>query len=246
VSLGIAGDYIYFGAMHSVVSMRSAIVICPVAGVLGGALGGLFSRAMLGFGVWSWAPFVWARRRAVIWAAICGLIVAAIGYASGGLTWGTGYATAKLIIEGDAGPDWYGPAKIATTLLTAVSGAPGGIFAPSLSAGAGLGSLIARLFPGEPLGAVAILGMIGYFVGVVRSPLTAVLIVSEMTDSRAMLIPLVATALVADGVSALVCRERLYHGLSKAFRPAVEARASEEAAAMEKYSLEAGSAARPR
>jgi len=245
VSLGIAGDYIYFGAMHSVVSMRSAIVICPVAGVLGGALGGLFSRAMLGFGAWSWAPFVWARRRAVIWAAICGLIVAAIGYASGGLTWGTGYATAKLIIEGDAGPDWYGPAKIATTLLTAVSGAPGGIFAPSLSAGAGLGSLIARLFPSEPLGAVAILGMIGYFVGVVRSPLTAVLIVSEMTDSRAMLIPLVATALVADGVSALVCRERLYHGLSKAFRPAAEARASEEAAAAEMFSTEPRSGAQP-
>ena len=39
------------------------------------------------------------------------------------------------------------------------------------------------------VGAIATLGMIGYFVGVVRSPLTAVLIVSEMTDTRTMLIP---------------------------------------------------------
>lgn len=44
------------------------------------------------------------------------------------------------------------------------------------------------------------------------------LIISEMTDSRAMILPLVATAITADGVSALVCRERLYHGLAKGFR----------------------------
>ncbi len=65
--------------------------------------------------------------------------------------------------------------------------------------------------------------MNAYFAGVVRSPLTAVLIVSEMTDSRAMILPLVATAIIADGVSALVCRERLYHGLAKGFRGSGEA-----------------------
>ena len=48
------------------------------------------------------------------------------------------------------------------------------------------------------------------------------LIISEMTDSRAMILPLVATAIIADGVSALVCRERLYHGLAKGFRGASE------------------------
>ena len=64
--------------------------------------------------------------------------------------------------------------------------------------------------------------MIAYFVGVVRAPLTGVIIVSEMTDSRAMLLPLFACAILADGVSALVCRERLYHGLAKGFRPSAE------------------------
>ena len=219
VSLGLAGDYLYFGAMHNVLSWRSALVICPAAGVVGGLAGGLFSLTLLNFGASPWRTLVWVRRHFVAYAGVCGLLVAIVGYQSGGLTWGTGYATAKAIVEGTPQPIWFGPEKIAVTLVTALSGVPGGIFAPSLSAGAGIGDWLALLFPGEPLGSVAILGMIGYFVGVVRSPLTAVLIVSEMTDSRAMILPLVATAVIADGVSALVCRERLYHGLSKSFRP---------------------------
>ncbi len=121
-------------------------------------------------------------------------------------------------MEGGSQPLWFGPAKFFVTLMTTLSGAPGGIFAPSLSAGAGMGAMLSLLFPAQPAGAVVLLGMIGYFVGVVRSPLTAVLIISEMTDSRAMILPLVATAIIADGVSALVCGERLYHGLARGFR----------------------------
>lgn len=222
VSLGLAGDYLYFGEMRSVVSLKGALLICPTAGVTGGIAGGLFARALLTFGSSQATPLAWARKHNVVMAALFGLIVAAIGFHSGGLTWGTGYATARSIVEGASQPVWFGPEKFLVTLASALTGVPGGIFAPSLSVGAGLGDIIAPLFPSEPLGAVAILGMIGYFVGVVRSPLTAVLIVSEMTDSRAMILPLVATAIIADGVSALVCSERLYHGLAKGFRPPPE------------------------
>jgi len=61
--------------------------------------------------------------------------------------------------------------------------------------------------------------MIAYFVGVVPAPLTAVIIIiiSETTASRGLIIPLFAAALISDLVSALVCRERLYHGLAKPF-----------------------------
>ena len=59
--------------------------------------------------------------------------------------------------------------------------------------------------------------MIAYFVGVVRAPLTAVIIISETTASRGLIIPLFATALLADVVGAWVCPERLYHGLAKPF-----------------------------
>ena len=56
VSLGLAGDYLYFGAMHEVVSLKAALVICPMAGIVGGVAGGLFSRAILAFGSTRLAP----------------------------------------------------------------------------------------------------------------------------------------------------------------------------------------------
>ena len=218
VSLGIAGDYLYFGAMHDVLTLRASLIVCPVAGILGGLFGGLFSRGVLAFGASGWAPLKTIRRHPVVTAIACGLGVALIGIMSHGTTWGTGYDSARSLIEGESQPLWFGPAKLFATLLTTLSGIPGGIFAPSLAAGAGIGNMLAWLFPLQPAAAIVTLGMIAYFVGVVRAPLTAVLIVSEMTDSRAMILPLFATALIADGVSALVCRERLYHGMAKAFR----------------------------
>ena len=79
--------------------------------------------------------------------------------------------------------------------------------------------MFTSLFPHDPPGAVVLLGMIGYFVGAVRAPLTGVIIISEITASRGLILPLFVTALIADLVSARISRERLYHGLSKPFLP---------------------------
>ncbi|MGY4398450.1 H+/Cl- antiporter ClcA [Sphingomonas sp. UYAg733] len=216
VSLGLAGDYIYFGAMRQTLGVQQALVAAPVAGMLGGAAGGLFSRAMLGFGSTAYAPVAWLRARPYAFAGICGAIVACVGVATG-LTWGTGYRTANAIIAGSDVPMWFGAAKFLSTLATAVSGLPGGIFAPSLSVGAGIGDMLRSIFPAYPPGAVVLLGMVAYFTGVVRAPLTAVIIISETTASRGLMMPLLASALVADFAAQLVCKERLYHGLSKRF-----------------------------
>jgi H+/Cl- antiporter ClcA len=67
---------------------------------------------------------------------------------------------------------------------------------------------------------VVLLGMVAYFTGVVRAPLTAVIIMSETTASRGLMLPLLATALIAEGAASLVSRERLYHGLAAGFLPA--------------------------
>jgi len=71
--------------------------------------------------------------------------------------------------------------------------------------------------PAMAAAAIALLGMTGYFTGVVRAPLTAVIIISETTASRGLMMPLLASALVADFAGQLVCKERLYHGLSRRF-----------------------------
>lgn len=219
VSLSLAGDYVYFGAMSQSLPVVRALMVAVVAGVVGGALGGGFSRLLLE------APkrVAWLRTRPVLCAALLGAAVAIIGVSTAGLTWGTGYGAARALVEGGRQPLIFAPAKLAATVATSVSGVPGGIFAPSLAVGAGLGSWVSLIFPADSGGAVATLCMIAYFTGVVRAPLTAVVIVSEMTADRAMLLPLFAAAIVADAVAKAISPERLYHGLSRAFLPEREA-----------------------
>lgn len=219
VSLGLSGDYVYFGAMTNTLPLRQAIFVTPIAGIIGGLAGGLFARLMLDFSRSQARPLLRIREHPVLTAGVAGFVVAGVGCATG-LTWGTSYEPARLIITGVDAPSWFGPAKFVSTLATAVSGLPGGIFAPSLATGAGLGELLRHLFPLAPAGTVVLLGMAGYFTGVVRAPLTAVVIISEATASHGLLLPLLATALIADAASSLVCPERLYHGLSHGFMPA--------------------------
>ena len=218
VSLGVAGDYVYFGAVSSHLTLGPAIGLALLSGIVGGLWGGVFARAMLWCSRSMHHWMVHARARPALFAMLCGLIVAVVGMMTG-LTWGTGYSAARAMTEGAGAPLWYAPAKFVTSLATAVSGLPGGIFAPSLSTGAGVGNLLRPLVPHQPAGAVVLLGMVAYFTGVVRAPLTAVIVVMETTASRGMLLPLLATALIADGAAQLVGRERLYHGLARGFEP---------------------------
>ena len=100
---------------------------------------------------------------------------------------------------------------------------PGGIFAPSLAVGAGIGANIASLFHETPLAPIMLLGMVAYFAGVVQAPITAFVIVTEMTDNHAMVVPLMMASLIAYGTSKLVCEEGLYHALAKGFVARAEA-----------------------
>lgn len=217
VSLGLTGDYVYFGAMSGAMPLKTMLMVAPVAGILGGLAGGGFSRCLIAMGQSNNSMLVRIRARPVLLATACGLIVATTGWLSHGLSWGTGYETTRHLLMGQSASIFFGPAKFIATIATALSGAPGGIFAPSLSVGAGLGQLIAMLFPGSSAGAIVLLGMVGYFTGVVRAPMTSVIIMMEMTADRTMILPLFATALIADSVSASICREKLYHALSRPF-----------------------------
>lgn len=224
VSLGLAGDYVYFGAMAQRLPLSDLFVLAPLAGLVGGVLGGLFSRALIGMAFSQSPMLLQVRAHPILLAAGCGLVVALTGLATSGSSWGTGYDTTKLLLAGGDASLLFGPGKFVSTLATALSGAPGGIFAPSLSVGAGVGQLLAAGYaevgPGDAPGAIVVLGMIGYFTGVVRAPLTASIIIMEMTADRTMVLPLFATALIADWASAKVCKPKLYHTLAKQFAPA--------------------------
>jgi H+/Cl- antiporter ClcA len=155
-----------------------------------------------------------------MFAGICGLTLAIIGLATGGFTFGTGYEQAHQILSGEvtkyASP-LYPLSKLMATIVSYWSGIPGGIFAPTLSVGANLGAQLAVWVPPEQATAVALLGMVGYFTGVVQSPITAVVIVMELTNQPSMLLPLMGTALIAEWVAQHICHRPLYRMLADAY-----------------------------
>ena len=233
-SLTLQGDYTYFGVTHAVLGgFRGGGVqgwlAVPVLGVLGGVLGGGFSRALILFGGGLPGRLGGAvRRHRVLFAALCGLVVAVCGLLSGGAAFGTGYAQAKALVQGGDMAASFGAMKFLATLASSVSGIPGGIFAPSLAVGAGLGANVAAFLPAAPGPALVVLGMVAYFAGVVQAPITAFVIVGEMTNDHALILPLMLTSLIAYGASRLVCPEGVYHALAHNFAGGAAAPGSRE------------------
>jgi H+/Cl- antiporter ClcA len=220
----ITGGGSYFGQTNAMLPVGTAWVAVVACAVLGGLAGGLFSRLLLAAaeGLPGGAGrFVY--RRPIVFAALCGLVLALLGLLSGGATYGTGYVQASGMVAGNSHlPFWYFGAKMMATIVSYASGIPGGIFAPSLAVGAGLGHSIAFLMPSAPAGAVVLLGMVAYFSGGVQAPLTAAVIVMEMTDNQDMKIPLMAASFLAYWVSRSVCPRPLYGALAQRFLIRVE------------------------
>jgi len=224
-SLALMGNYTYFGSSPAALRNGFDWLAIPVCGVVGGLAGGLFSRILITMarGLPDGVGRA-IRRHGLVFALVCGFAVAICGLISGDTIYGTGYAQVKAALENGAPlPGDFGVLKFLATTFAAISGIPGGIFAPSLAIGAGIGSNIASLFHGAPIAAIMLLGMVSYFAGVVQAPITAFVIVTEMTDNHAMVVPLMAAALIAHATSKLVCEEGVYHALSKGFVDKAEA-----------------------
>ena len=107
-------------------------------------------------------------------------------------------------------------AKFVAGVVTGISGIPGGIFAPSLAVGAGLGSALGLLF-GSSAGIAALLGMAGYFAGVVQAPMTAFVIILEMTGNHDNVIALMCASMLGYGTARMISHEPLYHALSRVY-----------------------------
>ena len=106
--------------------------------------------------------------------------------------------------------------KMVATSLTIGIGGSGGVFAPSLFIGAMLGAaygqIVAHLLPGVagPAGAYALIGMGAVFAGAARAPITAVIIMFELTGEYSIILPLMAAIVLATGISHLVSADTIY------------------------------------
>jgi len=214
-------NYDYYGTTPAELDFSWVWLGVVVCGVSGGLLGGGFSQILIS-GSRRLAPLM--KQRWILVAICCGLALALVGLLSDGLAYGTGYIEAKAIVS-CAGHDkchadmglFYPLYKLFATVASYLSGIPGGIFAPSLATGAGLGSDFAILFPKELASTVVVLGMVAYFSGVVQAPITAFVIVMEMTDNHDLVLAMMAASLLGSGTSKLVCNKPIYHALAENF-----------------------------
>lgn len=204
VALGMNGNYTYFGTIEVGATFPKLLAVAVlVTAILTGIAGGIFCWLLLNTA--KWIP---ARLRAVhasrpvVFAALCGLIIAVVGIVSGGTTFGSGYAEARGLLEGREHLSVAYPLlKMVSMVGSYLPGIPGGIFAPSLSIGAGFGNVLHMLFSHMELSMLIALAMVGYLAAVTQSPIMSFVIVMEMINGHALVISLMATALIASRVS---------------------------------------------
>jgi CIC family chloride channel protein len=111
--------------------------------------------------------------------------------------------------------------KLITVVASSGTGNAGGIFAPVLFIGAMLGGTIGgvshMLLPNHTAspGAYALVGMGALFAGIIRTPMTSVVLVFEITRDYAIIVPLMIANLVSYFVSRKVMHQSLYEGLTR-------------------------------
>ena len=218
-AISILGDYNYFGVANDSFDLIRDLLPTLSLGVAGGLGGALFARALSDGGKFlrGFAGGFLSRHPAVFGAA-CGLLVASLGIASHGAVYGTGYQLANdLLHERYRASVFVTATKFLATTLSNIGVIPGGLFSPSLSVGASLGSTLAAWFPHTPLQLVVLLGMVAYFAGVTQAPITAFVIVLEVTGKGVMPVPLILAAVIATAVSRLFNPVSLYHVLAENF-----------------------------
>ncbi len=215
-AMALLGNYNYFGISTATFTLDITLVVSIIiCGVIGGLLGGLFSQSLI-TGNRLIKP--WLENYPLRVTLILGLLIAYIGHLSNHSSFGTGYDAAYGIISETAVYDPLFPVyKFFATLSSYFSGIPGGIFAPSLATGAGIGLDIAHLIPLAPVSYMVLIGMVAYFSGVIQAPITAMVIVLEMTANQNMIFPLMITSFIGSGVSSLVCPKPLYRVLAETF-----------------------------
>lgn len=246
IGVSAFGNTAYFGTVQVPPLGWSTLLPGVAVAVLAGLAGGVFSRLMIVSLTGSSGDrfTAWRRRHPVRFAAAVGLAIAVIGLATGGQTFGSGTEAARDLLHGQVheAASVYGLLKFVTTWLTAWSGVPGGIFAPSLSVGAGIGYNVSALAGGEVNTALIAMGMAGFLAAVTQTPLTSFIIVMEMIDGRPMVLSLMAVAMTSAAISRMISRP-LYATLA-AFMLA-QWRASQASAAARPEAAEAPAAPAP-
>jgi len=131
---------------------------------------------------------------------------------------GNGYDVISRVLHGEHA--WYllailVVAKMVATSVTLGSGLPGGMFAPCLFlgavAGGAFGNLVEVLFPGLAIsgGAYALVGMGAFLAAATQSPMTAIFLLFETTDSYEVIVPIMVTCVIGTTIARRIKKDSL-------------------------------------
>jgi H+/Cl- antiporter ClcA len=216
----LAGSYLYLGYPKtndvSLMVMFPIILVGGVAGILASQL----SVTMLKISDWKKRKLKTDRSN-VLFLVGCALVIAFISFFISREVLGSGKEIMeRVLFTPDKHEDWYVPIlRMLGPALSFTSGGAGGIFAPALTAGASIGSVISgiiHLTPNET-NVVILAGMVAFLTGITRAPFTSAIIVLEMTDRHSLIFHLMLAGMVSSLFSILVSRHSLYDVLKLNF-----------------------------
>jgi CIC family chloride channel protein len=195
-------------------------------GFIAGGAAVIYCEALLG--VISLAQSL-DRRRAGLYAALAGALVGALAWLAPDLV-GGGDAITQTTLVGTQpllALVFMFLFRFGFGAVSYATATPGGIFAPMLVLGAQLGLIYGRIcqfiFPGlalEPVG-FAVVGMAAFFTGVVRAPLTGIVLATEMTSNVTLLLPMLGACFAAMLAPSLLRCAPIYDSLRELTLPRV-------------------------
>ena len=214
------GDHPLFKVPQYQLVHPAEFAVYAVLGVAGGVVSAVFTKILLGIR----ARFLRFPQKTVWFQPVAG------GLLVGGMGWfvpqvlGVGYG-----FVGDALNERMAlqlmallvVLKLIAVTASYATGNAGGIFGPSLFIGAMLGGTVGTVahhfFPSHTAtpGAYALVGMGAVFAGVVRTPMTSVLMIFEMTQDYAVIVPLMISNLVSLFIASQLQHEPIYEGLAR-------------------------------
>jgi chloride channel protein, CIC family len=193
--------------------------IYAVLGVAGGLVSVAFTTLLLAMR----ARFLRLPKKTVWFQPLAGgLLVGLLGWFVPQVM-GVGYGYVGLALNGNMALKLMAllvVLKLITVTTSYASGNAGGIFGPALFIGAmlggSLGTVAHRLFPAYTAtpGAYALVGMGALFAGIVRAPMTSVLMIFEMTQDYAVIVPLMISNLVSLFIASRLQRQPIYEALA--------------------------------
>jgi H+/Cl- antiporter ClcA len=211
----LLGPYLYLGYPN--LNGLSSYIFYGVAlvALISGLLGSCMSKLILLLFAWK-AKFKFSWHH-ILYVIACSLIVVFLAHFVNREILGSGKdIMQKTLFTSAKYVHWYTPIlRIAGSLFSFTTGAAAGIFAPAMSSGASVGSLVASWFNFSAIDTNMLIlsGMVGFLTGITRSPFTSIVIVLEMTDRHNVIFQLLLAGMISSLVSILVDRRSLYDHL---------------------------------